>query len=133
MSLCLYGEALIRQAMDSIWPACSGSWPRERRRGSGRAPQSLLTAVRWPVWKNGGRPPGGNGARQLAETRQKNRERRALPWRTLDGNVTAHQPAEVPADREAKARAAIPTRGRGISLGEGLEELAHLLGRHADA
>jgi hypothetical protein len=51
----------------------------------------------------------------------------------LDRDVAAHHLAEAFADRQAKARAAIfACRGRGRP-GEFLEQLAHLLGRHADA
>ena len=39
----------------------------------------------------------------------------------------------MPADGEAEAGAAVLARGRGIGLGELLEQPAHLLGGHADA
>ncbi len=55
-------------------------------------------------------------------------------WRqTVDREVAAHQAAELAADGQAEAGAAEPAGGRGIGLREGLEELAELFGRHADA
>jgi hypothetical protein len=48
-------------------------------------------------------------------------------------DVPAHHLAEPPADGEAKPCAAVfARRGRG-RLGKLLEQLAHLIGRHADA
>jgi hypothetical protein len=66
-------------------------------------------------------------------SRQPNGEGRATAGLALDGNVTAHHLTEAPADREAKARAAIFACRGGGSLGKLLEQLAHLLRRHADA
>ena len=55
------------------------------------------------------------------------------PVRALDGDVPAHHLGEAAADDEAEAGAAVLAGGGGVGLGEGLEELAELLRRHADA
>ena len=65
--------------------------------------------------------------------RESDREGRAATRLALDCNVAAHHLTEAPADGEAKARATIFARRGGGSLGKLLEQLAHLLCRHADA
>ena len=66
-------------------------------------------------------------------SRQAHGEHRALARLALDRDITAHHLTEPPANHEPKARAAVlARRGRG-RLGKLLEQLAHLLGRHADA
>src|SRR3954447_4114525 len=60
-------------------------------------------------------------------------EGRAAAVVALDGDIAAHHAAEAPADGEAEPGAAELAGGGGVGLGEGLEELAHLLGGHADA
>src|SRR5438874_9711799 len=69
----------------------------------------------------------------LGHSRQADAEGRALSRLAFHGNVAPHHLAEAFADREPKARAAVFAGGGGISLGEFLEQLAHLLGGHADA
>src|SRR5262245_30152826 len=70
--------------------------------------------------------------RLLDRDRQPDREGRALAVGALDGQVTAHQPAEMPADGEAQPGAAVLTPGTGFRLGERFEEAAELLLGHAD-
>ena len=55
------------------------------------------------------------------------------PGGALDGGVAAHQPGDLPGNRQAQAGAAELPGRRGVGLGERLEELGRLLGRHADA
>ncbi len=50
-----------------------------------------------------------------------------------DGDVAAHEPAEFAGDGEPESAAAVFAGGRGIGLGEGLEELRQFFGRDADA
>src|SRR6476620_3072532 len=57
-------------------------------------------------------------------------ERRAPAVDTGDGEVAAHQPAEVAADREAQPGPAVPGSGAGLGLGERLAQPAQLLLRH---
>jgi hypothetical protein len=69
----------------------------------------------------------------LHNSRKPDREGRSATRLALDRDVPAHHLTEAPADGEAKARAPVfARRGRG-SLGKFLEQLAHLLRRHADA
>src|SRR5262245_43243253 len=60
-------------------------------------------------------------------------EGRALPRLAFDRDVAAHHAAEMPADGEAEARAAVFAGGRGISLRKFLEQPTHLLFGHADS
>jgi hypothetical protein len=64
---------------------------------------------------------------------QSDREGRPAAWLALDRDVAAHHLAEAFTDRESKARATVFARRGGGSLGKLLEQLAHLLRRHADA
>jgi hypothetical protein len=48
-------------------------------------------------------------------------------------DVAGHYLTEAPADHQAESRATVLARGSRGGLGELLEQLAHLLGRHADA
>jgi hypothetical protein len=59
--------------------------------------------------------------------RQPHRERRPLPVDALHGQVAAHQPAEVAADRQPQPGPAVPGPGGGLGLGERLEQLTQLL------
>src|ERR1700730_4417812 len=69
----------------------------------------------------------------LHTPRHSNYEGRTTTGLALDRDVAAHHLAEPPADDEPKTRAAVlARRGRG-RLGKLLEQLAHLLRRHADA
>jgi len=52
---------------------------------------------------------------------------------TLDRDVAAHHLTKATANSEAEARATVFARCSGGSLGELLEQLTHLLRRHADA
>jgi hypothetical protein len=63
---------------------------------------------------------------------QPDREGRAAARFALDRDVAPHHLAEAFADREAKPGAAVFAGCGCIGLGEFLEQLAHLLGRHAD-
>jgi Protein of unknown function (DUF3768) len=63
---------------------------------------------------------------------QSDREGRPAAWLALDRDVAAHHLAEAFTDRESKARATVFARRGGGSLGKLLEQLAHLLRRHAD-
>jgi hypothetical protein len=65
--------------------------------------------------------------------RQAHHEGRTFPQLALHADVTAHEPAQAPGDRQAQAGAAVLAGRGGIRLGEVLEQLAHLLGRQADA
>jgi hypothetical protein len=71
--------------------------------------------------------------RSIHNPRQPNGEGRATAGFALDRDVATHHLTEAPADGEAKARAAVFARRGRRSLGKLLEQLAHLLGRHADA
>jgi hypothetical protein len=69
----------------------------------------------------------------LHNTRQPDREGRAVTVHALDCDVAAHHLTEALADREPEPGAAVSARCGGGCLGELLEQLAHLLRRHADA
>jgi hypothetical protein len=69
----------------------------------------------------------------LRDARQADGEGRALPRLAFDGDLAAHQAAEMLADGEAEAGATILAGGRGIGLRKFLEQPAHLLLGHADA
>ena len=74
-----------------------------------------------------------DGLRNLHNSRQPNRERRAATGLALDRDVAPHHLTETPADRETKTCAAVFAGcGRGC-LGKLLEQPAHLLRRHPDA
>ena len=73
------------------------------------------------------------GPLALRDARQADRERRPLARRAFDRDVAAHHAAEMPADGESKAGAAIFAGGRGIGLRELLKQPAHLLRVHPDA
>src|SRR5262249_39208412 len=60
-------------------------------------------------------------------------EHRALARLARYRDVAAHHLAELSAYHEAKARAAVLARGLRGRLKKLLEQLVHLLGRHADA
>ncbi len=60
-------------------------------------------------------------------------EGRALARLAGDGDIAAQHGREMPGDGEAEPGAAVIARGRGVGLGEGLEQPAHLLVAHADA
>jgi hypothetical protein len=64
--------------------------------------------------------------------RQPDREGRATAGLALDRDVPAHHLTEAPADGEAKTGAAVFACCGGGSLGKFLEQLAHLLRRHAN-
>src|SRR5271166_1632632 len=68
---------------------------------------------------------GGLGG--FHNSRQPDREGRAPTGLALDRNVPAHHLAEAFTNREPKARATVLPCGGGISLGEFLEQFAHLL------
>src|SRR6202048_3219055 len=71
--------------------------------------------------------------RSVHNPRQPDREGRAAAGLALDRDVPAHHLTEAPTDGEPKTRATVSARcGRG-SLGKLLEQLAHLLWRHADS
>src|ERR1700730_15950129 len=65
--------------------------------------------------------------------RQADGEGRAAAGLALDRDVAAHHLTKAPADGEAKARATVFARRSGGSLGKLLEQLSHLIRRHADA
>src|ERR1700730_19186863 len=65
--------------------------------------------------------------------RQLYREGRSADRLALDRDVAAHHLTKAPADREPEARTTVLARGGGGGLGKLLEQLAHLLLRHADA
>jgi hypothetical protein len=69
----------------------------------------------------------------LHNPRHPDRKGRAAAEFTLDHDVPAHHLAEALTDREAKTRTAVFARGGRGSLRELLEQLAHLLWRHANA
>src|SRR5262245_31341711 len=69
----------------------------------------------------------------LRDPWQADHEGRARPRLAFDGDVAAHQAAEMPADGEAEASAAVFASGRGIRLRKFLEQPAHLLFGHADS
>src|SRR5262249_23556383 len=65
--------------------------------------------------------------------RQAHCKDRAFTQLARHGHVAAHHARELAGDGEAKPRAAEALRGRGIGLGEFLEQLDLLFRRHADA
>src|SRR5208337_4648293 len=71
--------------------------------------------------------------RSVHNSRQPDRKGRPSSGLALDRDVAAHHLTKAAADGEAKTSAAILARGGGGSLGKLLEQLAHLLRRHADA
>ena len=75
----------------------------------------------------------GSSHASVHDPRQPDRKGRALTRLACHRNVTTHHLAETLANREPEAGAAVFAGGRGIGLGEFLEQFVHLLGRHADA
>ncbi len=75
----------------------------------------------------------GGGDRHLHLHRQRGGERGAFARLAGDGQFAAHQPAELAADRQAQARAAILSRGGSVRLAEHFEQAPELFGGHADA
>jgi hypothetical protein len=69
----------------------------------------------------------------LHDPRQPDREGRTAAGLTRDRDVASHHLTKPFADREPEASAAIFTSRRCVSLGEFLEQPAHLLLRHANA
>ena len=65
--------------------------------------------------------------------RQPHREHRAFAGLARDRHVAAHHAGKLARDGKAQAGAAEALRGRGVGLGEFLEQFRLLLGRHADA
>src|SRR5262245_54148391 len=65
--------------------------------------------------------------------RQAHRKDRALARLARHGHVATHHARELARDGEAEARAAVPTRGERICLGEVLKQFRLLLRGHADA
>ncbi|CDP51104.1 hypothetical protein [Devosia sp. DBB001] len=80
---------------------------------------------------------GGNGGADFDRARdrggQADGEARAIARLAFDRDGAAHEPAEILAQRQTEAGAAIGRRDTGIGLGEAGEELALLLLRNADA
>src|SRR5262249_47120849 len=66
-------------------------------------------------------------------TRQANRKPCPLARLARDGHAAAHHAGELARDGEPEPRAAVALRGRGIGLGELLEQLRLLLRSHANA
>src|SRR3984893_9280335 len=104
-----------------------------------RSRPHLRTAANRPFVPKGRRRPSSN-QRPLCDALlcfhnpwQSDREGRPAAWLALDRDVAAHHLAEAFTDRESKARATVFARRGGGSLGKLLEQLAHLLRRHADA
>ena len=106
----------------SDWPACL---PPSRIR-SGRPSGGNCWLARAE------RGPAGPALRRAAEPGGE-RERAAVAHLALDADLAAHQFDEPRGDRQAQPRAAVAARGRGVGLGERIEDLRLLLGRHADA
>ena len=71
--------------------------------------------------------------RSIHNPRQPDREGRSATRLALNRDVAAHHLTEAAADREAKASATVFARRSRGSLRKLLEQLAHLLRRHADA
>src|SRR5262245_44000387 len=69
----------------------------------------------------------------LRDPRQADGEGRALPRLAFDRDVAAHHAAEMPADGQPEAGAAVFAGSRGIRLRKFLEQPAHLLFGHADS
>ena len=69
----------------------------------------------------------------LHNSRQPDCKGGATPGLAGDGDVAAHHLAKPPADYETKAGATVFTGCRGRGLGKLLEQLGHLLCRHANA
>src|SRR5215831_9641656 len=65
--------------------------------------------------------------------RQAYRKHRALARLACHGHVAAHHARELARDGQAEAGAAVLPCGRGIGLGELLEQLCLLFSGHADA
>src|SRR3981081_1891892 len=70
---------------------------------------------------------------RVRAARQAHGEDRALPRFARHGYVATHHARELARDGEAETGATEALRGRGIGLGEFLEQLGLLLSRHADA
>src|SRR5262249_38850902 len=64
---------------------------------------------------------------------QPHREHRTLAWLARYGHVAAHHARELAREGKAEPCAAEALSGRGIGLGELLEQLSLLLRTHADA
>src|SRR5215831_13668990 len=84
-------------------------------------------------WSTTTIPPACCSGAKRTATRQAHSEHRALTRLARHRDVAAHHLAKPPTDHEAEARAAILARRLRGCLGELLEQLGHLLGRHADA
>ena len=104
----------------------SGPAPPKRQRPSLPSSLSALTVGNWRrvasicerILASWPTPAGG--------TTGGSDERRALAVDALDGQVAAHQPAEVPADGQAQPGPAVLGSGASLGLGECLEETAQL-------
>ena len=74
------------------------------------------------------------GLRRLARRQgQAHGKLRALPGRALHADAPLHQLHELARNGRTQARAAEAARGRGVGLGEGVEDALQLLRIHADA
>src|SRR5919106_816305 len=94
------------------------SLTRKRCMRSRTAASSSMTSTDGRVMYEGGQP---------------DREGAAAAGLALDRDVAAHHATKAPAQRQAQAGPAVPARGGGVGLGEGLEKLPQLVRRHADA
>src|SRR5437899_2334435 len=74
-----------------------------------------------------------DGLGGFRNSRQSDRESGATARLAFHRDVAAHHLAEAFTDREPQAGATVLARRGGRSLGEFLEQLTHLLRRHADA
>ena len=80
----------------------------------------------------------GAGLRQVARMPdhaqwQQHEDGRAAALGAFEREVSAHQGDELPADRQPESGAAEAARGRGLGLGEGLEQACLVLRADADA
>src|SRR3546814_1721706 len=113
-AIALLGELLIQKAVDSHLVV-------DDQDGAVAAARGRLQ-----------RPTVGVGSRSGADGRQSHRKRGSLPIDTLDRDVPAPHPAEMPGDGEAEPGAAIVARNGRFGLAKGLEESVLLLRCHAD-
>src|SRR5262245_21860363 len=125
-------EAMARRT-DAVaacsWRNASTTWWASASSRRRRVSSSLSTVERpagWPA------PSGLDMSGLRSSERQPYRKGGALAVDALDGQVAAHQAAEVAADREAEASPAVLTPSTRFRLGERLEETAELLLRHPD-
>src|SRR3546814_4597165 len=108
-AIALLGELLIQKAVDSHLVV-------DDQDGAVAAARGRLQ-----------RPTVGVGSRSGADGRQSHRKRGSLPIDTLDRDVPAQHPAEMPGDGEAEPGAALVARNGRFGSEEHTSELQSLM------